>query len=111
MRILISLSVAFLLTMVTSAQVAPDKYWVRFTDKNNSPFSIDNPEEFLSQQAIDRRIAQGISVVENDLPVNAPYIAAVVSTGATLLNVSKWFNSVTVFTDSPDVIVAINVLP
>nr|NQU89848.1 S8 family serine peptidase [Bacteroidota bacterium] len=97
--------------MVTSAQVAPDKYWVRFTDKNNSPFSVDNPGEFLTQQAINRRTAQGISVVENDLPVNAPYIAAVVNTGATLLNVSKWFNSVTVFTDSPDVIVAINALP
>jgi hypothetical protein len=93
------------------AQVAPDKYWVKFTDKNNSPYSISNPEAFLSQQAIDRRTAQGIAILENDLPVNSTYIQGVASTGATVLNVSKWYNSVTVYTTSQSVIDAINLLP
>ncbi len=111
MKILTLLSTAILLSILTTAQVAPDKYWVRFTDKDNSPYSIENPEAFLSQQAIDRRNAQGIPVVENDLPVNPSYISAVVNTGATLLNISKWFNSITVFTDNQEVINAIDALP
>lgn len=111
MKLIISLLTFSLFSIFLSAQVAPDKYWVRFTDKNNSPYSINNPEEFLSQKAIDRRLAQGISIVESDLPVNASYITGVVNAGATFLNVSKWFNSVTVFTEDPDVIIAINALP
>jgi len=93
------------------SQVAPDKYWVKFTDKSNTPYSINNPEDFLSQRAIDRRNSQGIAIIENDLPVDPAYIAAVENTGATLLNVSKWFNSVTIFTDDPAVLTAINSLP
>lgn len=93
------------------SQVAPDKYWVKFTDKNNSPYSINNPEAFLSPKAIDRRNAQGIAILENDLPVNSTYIQGVANTGATVLNVSKWYNSVTVYTTSQSVIDAINLLP
>ncbi|MCB0805487.1 MAG: S8 family serine peptidase [Bacteroidales bacterium] len=92
-------------------QVAPDKYWVKFTDKNNTPFSIDSPEAFLSQKAIDRRTNQGIAIVENDLPVDPVFVAGVENTGATILNVSKWFNSVTIFANSPTILSAINALP
>ena len=66
---------------------------MKFTDKNDSPFSIENPTEYLSQRALDRRTAHGISIVENDLPVNPQYIHAVIETGVTLHNVQKWFNS------------------
>jgi len=110
MKIFATFISAFLLSFITMAQVAPDKYWIKFTDKNNSPYSIENPEAFLTQKSIDRRIAQGISIEANDLPVNPSYITAVVNTGATLLNVSKWYNSVTIFTDDPTVIIAINAL-
>jgi serine protease AprX len=97
--------------VLTFSQVAPDKYWVKFTDKNNSTYSISHPEQFLTQRAIDRRNAQGIAIAVNDLPVNSAYIQAVATTGATLLNVSKWFNSVTIYTTSPAVLSAINLLP
>jgi serine protease AprX len=104
------ISFAFIFSLSFS-QVAPDRYWVKFTDKNNTPFSISNPEAFLSQKAIDRRIAHDIPIVENDLPVDPVYIQGVVNTGATLLNTSKWFNSVTVYTNDPTVVAAINALP
>jgi serine protease AprX len=109
-----TLSIAILLILVsftTSAQISPNKYFVRFTDKNNSPYSIDNPSEFLSQRAIDRRLNQGIPVDITDLPVNPAYLQGVSSTGATILNPSKWLNGVSVFTDDPSVIDAINALP
>jgi hypothetical protein len=109
-KILLTL-IALMASFFSYSQVAPDKYWVRFTDKDNSPYSINHPEQFLTQRAIERRNAQGISIVENDLPVNPSYIQAVSNTGATLLNASKWYNSVTVYTTSQSVIDAINQLP
>lgn len=80
------------------------KYWVEFTDKNNSPYSISNPLDFLSQRAIDRRLNQNISIQENDLPVNSWYIDSVVNIGATLLNRSKWFNAVSIYTNDTSVV-------
>ena len=82
------------ISFTAGAQVAPNKYFVRFTDKNNSPYSIDNPSEFLSQRAIDRRSNQGIPVDMTDLPVNPSYLQGVAGTGATILNPSKWLNGV-----------------
>jgi hypothetical protein len=93
------------------AQVAPDKYWVKFTDKNNSPYSVNNPSAFLSERAIERRVQFDIAIVENDLPVNPQYIQAVANIGVTLLNTSKWFNSVTIYTTDINALNAINQLP
>ncbi|NOX47714.1 MAG: S8 family serine peptidase [Chlorobi bacterium] len=100
-----------LIGLVSFSQVAPNKYWVKFTDKNNSPYSIDNPGEFLSQRALDRRTAQGIEIEENDLPANPAYVQGVMDVGATILNVSKWFNSTVIYTTSSSVVNAINALP
>lgn len=80
------------------SQTAPDKYWIKFTDKNNSLYQISSPEQFLSQRAIDRRTRQNIPIVENDLPVNQNYIDSLKSLGLMVLNTSRWFNSVTVYT-------------
>lgn len=96
--------------MPAMAQVAHNKYWVQFTDKNGSPYSIDNPGEYLSERALERRQAYGISIDEYDIPVNPSYLEAVAATGATILNPSKWLNGVTVQTSDPSVITAIEAL-
>jgi len=70
------------------------KFRVSFTDKNNSPFSLSNPQAFLSSRALARRSAQGIALNSQDLPVNPAYVQGVRATGATVINRSKWFNSV-----------------
>ena len=93
------------------AQVAPGKYYVQFTDKNNSPYSLDHPEDFLTQRAIDRRTKQNISYNETDLPVNPQYITGVAATGAEILNPTKWMNGVLIYTTNPSVIDSINALP
>jgi serine protease AprX len=99
------------ISLFSVAQVAPDKYWVKFTDRNNSPYFINNPEAFLSQRALDRRALFGIEIAENDLPVNPQYIQAVANIGVTILNSSKWFNSVTIFTTDINALNAISQLP
>jgi serine protease AprX len=87
----------FQLTLVSqTSSSGPKKYWVQFKDKANSPFSVDAPEEYLSQKAIERRQKQGLALSENDLPVNASYIQQVAVIGARVLYASKWFNSVTI---------------
>jgi len=111
MRYLI-LSCLFPAAFVCSAQSAPDTWWVQFADKAGTPYSIDQPEAFLSQRAIQRRLQQGIAVDELDLPVDPAYIQTVLALGDVQLhNRSKWFNAITVRTNDPAVLDAIAALP
>ncbi|MFO8068102.1 MAG: S8 family serine peptidase [Bacteroidales bacterium] len=71
----------------------PGYYWVSFTDKDNSPYDLANPEEFLSDESIQRRIKFGIGFNELDLPVTPSYITEISAFG-TVLYSSKWFNAV-----------------
>ena len=85
------------------------RYVVRFKDKNGSSFSFSNPLAYLSQRAIDRRNRYGIALDSTDLPVNSSYVNQVKNvTNVTLLNVSKWLNSVTIQTTDPNAITTIN---
>lgn len=110
MKIFNILIVCFI-TIQLSAQIAPDIYYVQFTDKANSPYSLNNPEAFLSQRAIERRQKQQIQYEENDLPVNPAYLQGVAQTGATLLFPTKWLNGVTVNLTDPSILNQINSLP
>ena len=111
MKKLSLLFLAFIACAFAKAQVATNIYWVQFTDKNDSPYSIDVPEAFLSQRALDRRARLGIEIDEYDLPVNPQYLQAVADCGAELINPSKWLNGVSVHVTDAAVIDAINALP
>jgi subtilisin family serine protease len=76
----------------TLAQV--NRYFVFFKDKQGTPFSIDQPESFLSARSLQRRISQGIMITSEDLPVNPSYIQSVRSTGVATFYASKWWNGV-----------------
>jgi hypothetical protein len=76
------------------------KYWIQFTDKNNSPYSISNPSAYLSARAIARRTKYNIPVQLNDLPPNPNYIDSVLSKGVQLLNRCGWLNAISVY--APD---------
>lgn len=111
MRNLLLLLLFIFLTQSGIGQVAPDKYYVKFTDKNNSPWSIDNPEEFLTDRAIERRARYSIPVTNQDLPVNPAYLQGVADAGANLINPTKWLNGVTIYTTEQSVLDAIAALP
>src|SRR6056297_3139953 len=93
-----------LLTSLIFSQVAPDHYRIFFTDKNNSEFSIDHPEAFLSSKAIERRIKQNIPIQINDLPVNKTYIDSLKKFGLSIKNTSKWLNTALVYTTDKELI-------
>ena len=111
MKKLTLLLLAIFACAYAQAQIATNTYWVKFTDKNDSPYSIDAPEAYLSQRALDRRARLGIAIDEYDIPVNPQYLEAVANCGATLINPTKWLNGVTIYTADPTVIEAINALP
>lgn len=100
-----------LATLQATAQIAPDKYYVQFTDKNNSPYSIEHPEDFLTARAIQRRNKQNIPIMENDIPVNPQYLQGVANVGVQLLNATRWLNGVTVYTTDSTKINEILALP
>lgn len=108
--ILFSFILAFTLTL--SAQ-KPAKYWVEFTDKKDSPYSINRPEEFLSARAIEKRQRFNIPVTKEDLPVNENYIRQLLAIDKTmvLLTKSKWLNGVTVYSETEDIMEKILALP
>lgn len=91
--------------------VGPSVYVVKFTDKNNSPFSINTPLDYLTQRAIDRRINQNISLSVQDFPLNSTYVNQVAGLGAQVLNRSKWLNAISVFCTDTAVIQNIQALP
>jgi len=97
-RILFSgiIAVTLLQSTITSGQTC---YWVSFTDKAGTPFSLDYPEDFLSQRALERRERQNIAVDSLDLPVSAQYIEQVLGLDAELVHSSKWLNGITVRTE------------
>jgi len=98
-------------TLGSWGQTAPGKYWIQFTDKNQSPYSIDKPGEFLSARAIERRDRYAVPVTLQDIPVNPSYIDSVKARGGVILNRSKWFNAVTVAVSDTLVLQQIRSLP
>jgi subtilisin family serine protease len=81
-----------------------DKFYIQFTDKNNSPFSIQQPNSYLSQKSIERRAKQNITINETDLPVNPEYLNKIRQLGATVLYPLKWLNGAIVQTSSTQVL-------
>ena len=111
MKKLVFLLLVLAVSVIAEAQIATDIYWVQFTDKNNSPYSIDNPEAYLSSRALQRRANLGIAIDEYDIPVNPQYLQAVAECGVQLLNPSKWLNGVSVYATNASAIDAVNALP
>ena len=108
-----TLLIATLIALCTGAfaQIGPDLYFIEFTDKNNTPYSLDNPQEYLSQRAIDRRQAQNIAIDSLDLPVNPSYITALQELGLEIVNPTKWLNGTTVRTNDYNLVLQARNLP
>ena len=70
------------------------KYRVNLKDKVGTAYSVDKPEEFLSERALARRNRQHLPVDETDLPVSQAYVKELLGTGARLVTTSKWNNTV-----------------
>jgi len=87
--------------VLVRAQVTSYYFYVQFADKNNSPFSLSRPSDFLSERAIARRASFNLTCDSTDLPVNPSYLQQIKSLGVPVHCWSKWMNGATVLlTDS-----------
>ena len=111
-RLLIIVLLGLFPTLVLTAQdAAPNSYWVQLKDKKGTPYLINQPEAFLSQRSIDRRIRQHILIDETDLPVSPDYIDSLINRGLEIVHTSKWLNGATVRTSDTTLIKKIASLP
>ena len=92
------ISVISTLSLYSSAQDVENYYWLEFSDKEGTEYSIERPEEFLSELAIQRRNAQNIQIDELDLPVSQVYLDSLLKRDIEIIHTSKWLNGTTVLT-------------
>lgn len=71
-------------------------YRVGLTDKYKTTYSLDKPEAFLSERAIERRKRQYLPVDSTDLPVPQAYLNTIHKNGFEIVGKSKWNNTVLV---------------
>ena len=95
----------YLLCLIVLLLTAPsfgevNRYMVFLKDKEGSTYSLERPEEFLSQRALNRRINQNIPINSKDLPVSEKYIDMLSQiTDINTFFTTKWMNGVLVEMD------------
>lgn len=70
--------------------------FVFFKDKPNKAAFYANPLSELSQKSLNRRTALGISLNDQDAPIEPSYIQNIQNLGFTVTDYSKWLNGVAV---------------
>lgn len=96
-----------------SAQAQQDtlKYRICLKDKAATEYSLQRPEEFLSEKALERRRRQRLEVDSTDLPVCRRYVDEIRRIGVSIVVTGKWENFVTVSCNDSTVIDRIAALP
>lgn len=99
LALLFSLSLSF----ASLAQV--NRYMVFFTHKGDAsyPYSINNPAEYLTERAIERRTAQSIAIDSTDLPVNPIFTDSLSKLSIDVYFTSRWLNGALIQTDEANV--------
>ncbi|MCQ2269977.1 MAG: S8 family peptidase [Bacteroidales bacterium] len=110
-------SLFLILVLTLSAQDSATRpatcYRLHLTDKNQSPYSISRPEEFLSQRAIDHKNRYFIPITEEDLPINPQYKQQIcaINSDIRILTESKWQNTVVIYCPDSLVLTIVKALP
>lgn len=91
-KIFTILSVSF--SLIANAQT--ELVFVFFKDKPNKAVFYSNPLSELTQKSLDRRTKLGISLTDQDAPIEPSYIQNIKNLGFTVTDYSKWLNGVAV---------------
>lgn len=96
---------------ITVYGIHEHKYRLILKDKGISSFSVNNPENYLSKKAIERRQKKKISIDETDLPISPEYIKAIEEIGGVIVAKSKWLNSVSIHCTDKEMVEKYKKLP
>ena len=84
----------FILGVVNLGFAQIEDAWVYFKNKPSATTFLANPLSMLTQRALDRRMAQNISLDITDVPVEQSYITQIAATtGITVMAKSRWMNA------------------
>jgi serine protease AprX len=74
------------------------KYVVYLNNKGGggNPYSLAQPQQFLSQKSIQRRINQNLALDSTDLPVSPSYVQVISNLGVSVLYRLRWLNALIV---------------
>ncbi|MDR1161421.1 MAG: S8 family serine peptidase [Tannerellaceae bacterium] len=110
---LIRLRLLFVCLVLSIEALCAESYGFRvyLKDKGDSGYTVDQPEAFLSEAAINRRLREGIWVDESDLPVSPAYIEMLASAGGEPVVQSRWFSTVVVMAEDSAVAAQLQKLP
>src|SRR5690554_530903 len=70
-----------------------ERYAVHYKYKPNIDFNLEEPEKFLTQRAIERRLKEGVELDSTDLPVSREYIEEVTAKTELVHYHSNWLNA------------------
>jgi subtilisin family serine protease len=91
--------VLILWLLSTTALAQTNRYMVFFSDKEGTPYSLSNPQAYLSDKALQRRQNQQIAIQENDLPVSPTYVQLLKDEGVKVLYTTRWMNGALIESD------------
>lgn len=74
------------------------RFRVYLKDKGDAGYRLDQPETYLSKEAVDRRARQRIPLTETDLPIAPAYLDTLIAAGVQPVVQSKWLATVVVAT-------------
>lgn len=100
-----------LLFCALTIQAQRDYYWVKFKDKDSNPFSLANPQAYLTDASIERRSFQHIQLDSTDLPLTPAYVNGLSPFIDYLKHRLKWLNMVVVKVTTPANLDSIKALP
>lgn len=87
------------------------KFRLTLKDKGKTEYSINKPEDFLSDKAIARRAKHNIEINELDLPISSDYIQQVKSVGGIVVAKSKWNKTIAVHVKDSIMVEQLQALP
>lgn len=111
MRKLFFLLLFILAAVGASARQDTLKYRIGLKDKAATTYSLEHPEAFLSEKAIERRLKQNLPIDSTDLPVCRKYVDEIRRQGVKIVVTGKWENFVTVSCNDSALVERIAALP
>lgn len=96
-RVLSLLAALLLFSAAEKVSAQSFFFFVAFDNKDETPYSLDRPEEFLSSRALERRSFFSVPIDSTDLPVNPHYIETIqnISPSLRVHATTKWLNGAT----------------
>ena len=96
MKLPVHIALSLFLSWTTMLSAQEQHYRLWFSDKSDSPYLTERPEEYLSERALSHRHKYNIPIDSTDWPIAPSRLAEISARGARILATSKWLNTATV---------------